>query len=312
MPSLTPGSSGTAVTAAYLSDIGRPVRSVYTTTPITIDRLLHPSIRAGTNGACRSQEPSQVSKSVVVPRPCLVHSRVLSNRSQTALIHVCQQCQAHHAQPMGKRTEKGDENKPIMRYGLASGPPCPQICQQCEGRFSVSYVCVLYTLAFRRTKLMVFRTVDCRSHVVWASTRSNLCWQSPCESSDNYSWNCGKNYRHAHTSSKCASNDLPLRCLPDNCSPIAQELTSPFYFTPARVSSAFHATSPPLLKVASAIVNAGYQVSRSHACAGSIKTNAPTQLIFDIIRKWIELNPVKMSNIKDGSPARVLLAKASQ
>lgn len=59
----------------------------------------------------------------------------------------------------------------------------------------------------------------------------------------------------------------------------------------------------------SALLNANYTVSRSHAQPGSIKTNAPRLFVHDIIREWIKLNPVKMSNVKDGSPAKLLLAK---
>ena len=58
-------------------------------------------------------------------------------------------------------------------------------------------------------------------------------------------------------------------------------------------------------------MNAGYQVSRSHALAGSIKTDAPRSVIHDVYRAWIAKNPVKLENIKEGSPARVLIAKPS-
>ena len=44
----------------------------------------------------------------------------------------------------------------------------------------------------------------------------------------------------------------------------------------------------------SALLNAGYKVSRSHACAGSVKTDAPRSFIFDIMREYIKQNPVKM------------------
>lgn len=59
----------------------------------------------------------------------------------------------------------------------------------------------------------------------------------------------------------------------------------------------------------SAILNAGYKASRSHAAPGSIKTDAPSSVIHDIMRAWVIENPVKMENIKEGSPARVLLNK---
>jgi len=59
----------------------------------------------------------------------------------------------------------------------------------------------------------------------------------------------------------------------------------------------------------SALLNAGHPISRSHACAGSFKTAASHREIHDVIRSWIQMNPVKMENIGSGSPARILLAK---
>lgn len=62
----------------------------------------------------------------------------------------------------------------------------------------------------------------------------------------------------------------------------------------------------------SALLHAGHKVSRSHACPGSLKTTAPQKDIHDVMRGWIQKNPVKMENISEGSPARKLLAKESQ
>lgn len=65
------------------------------------------------------------------------------------------------------------------------------------------------------------------------------------------------------------------------------------------------------LSIRSALLNAGHKVSRSHACAGSIKTDASHREVHDIFRSWIKLHPVKMENISETSPARRLLAKES-
>ena len=61
--------------------------------------------------------------------------------------------------------------------------------------------------------------------------------------------------------------------------------------------------------VRSALLNAGYKISRSHASSGSIKTDAPRTFVHDVIREWIKQNPVVMKNVKDGSPSKVLLDK---
>lgn len=92
----------------------------------------------------------------------------------------------------------------------------------------------------------------------------------------------------------------------------SQELGSEglFYFTPPKASGLFHCVSPPLDKMVSALLSAGYSVSRSHASAGSLKTNATRAQIFDVVRSWIaHHSPVKMDNIKETDPARTLLAK---
>jgi len=56
-------------------------------------------------------------------------------------------------------------------------------------------------------------------------------------------------------------------------------------------------------------LNGGYQVSRSHASAGSVKTDAPVEFVHDIFRAWIEKNPVREDKIAAGSPSFHLLQK---
>jgi len=86
-----------------------------------------------------------------------------------------------------------------------------------------------------------------------------------------------------------------------------EELPNPFYFTSSRMASLFHCRTPPLNDVASALLNAGHQISRSHACAGSLKTTASHRDVHDIFRSWVKLNPVKMETLSEHSPSRRLL-----
>ncbi|KAI9595646.1 N2,N2-dimethylguanosine tRNA methyltransferase [Syncephalis fuscata] len=88
----------------------------------------------------------------------------------------------------------------------------------------------------------------------------------------------------------------------------SEELDVPFYYTLSALASAVQGNTPPLPIVFSAILNLGYKVSVSHAARGSIKTNAPTSVLWDIMRSWIQSHPVVTKNIKDGSPASRLLA----
>ena len=53
----------------------------------------------------------------------------------------------------------------------------------------------------------------------------------------------------------------------------------------------------------------GTACSRSHAAAGSLKTDAPTRALHDIFRAWVKTHPVTREKISAGSPTLKLLDK---
>lgn len=84
---------------------------------------------------------------------------------------------------------------------------------------------------------------------------------------------------------------------------------APFYFSVQNIASVVRTSSPPHRKVISALCNAGYDASSTHAQAGAIKTNAPYSVIWDILRQWIttENNGEVSKNLKPGSPGTVIV-----
>ncbi|EGF98457.1 uncharacterized protein MELLADRAFT_113527 [Melampsora larici-populina 98AG31] len=191
---------------------------------------------------------------------------------QTALVYVCSNCSSHHLQPLGRCQPKPTRSGEGVNnsYGTSAGPPVPgPQCTECGGKFHVAGP--LWSGALHDETFM--------NKVLEDAGRSD----------------CGLN-----TATRIkgmvgiAKMELP---------------NEHFFFTPAKLSGLFHCNSPSLTNVASALLNGGYQVSRSHCQPGSIKTDAPRSYIHDVMRKWIETNPVKMANIKEGSPAHVLLSK---
>lgn len=91
-----------------------------------------------------------------------------------------------------------------------------------------------------------------------------------------------------------------------------EELDVPFYFTPAKIAGSFHCICPNLDEVASALLHAGHEISRSHACAGSLKTTASRVDIHDIFRSWIKTHPVRMDKVSPTSPTFQLLSKEAR
>ncbi|OMJ10366.1 tRNA (guanine(26)-N(2))-dimethyltransferase [Smittium culicis] len=68
---------------------------------------------------------------------------------------------------------------------------------------------------------------------------------------------------------------------------ISEELDVPFHYTLNELCSAAKTSCPPILKITSAILHLGFKVSIAHSCQCSIKTNAPNEIIWDIIRAYV-------------------------
>ncbi|CAG12504.1 unnamed protein product [Tetraodon nigroviridis] len=91
---------------------------------------------------------------------------------------------------------------------------------------------------------------------------------------------------------------------------VTEELEDvPFYYTLDSLSSSIRCNTPPMLQFRSALLHAGYKVSLSHACKNGIKTDAPPAALWDIMRCWEKLNPVKREKLSDMSPSFRILSK---
>ncbi|KAH8912281.1 N2,N2-dimethylguanosine tRNA methyltransferase [Coniochaeta sp. PMI_546] len=82
----------------------------------------------------------------------------------------------------------------------------------------------------------------------------------------------------------------------------------PFFFLPAYIAGRMHCITPPEDPLKGALIGLGYRVTRSHCKRGSIKTDAPWPVVWRVMREWVRQRcPVKVENIKEGSPAYRLL-----
>ncbi|KAJ2514881.1 RNA methyltransferase tRNA(m5U54)methyltransferase [Coemansia sp. RSA 2049] len=93
---------------------------------------------------------------------------------------------------------------------------------------------------------------------------------------------------------------------------ILEELNDvPFHYELSELCSAVRAPCPPLVKFNSALLNAGYRVSGSHTCQSSIKTDAPSQVVWDVMRMLVK-ETGRSPKIVEGSPADVILSRNIQ
>lgn len=91
---------------------------------------------------------------------------------------------------------------------------------------------------------------------------------------------------------------------------IREELPDvPLYYVNDHICSILKLQTIPILKFRSAILHAGYRVSFSHACKTSIKTDAPTNVIWDILRNWSKRYPVKTERMQSNAVLGKILSK---
>lgn len=57
------------------------------------------------------------------------------------------------------------------------------------------------------------------------------------------------------------------------------------------------------------MLSTGYQVSQSHCYQQSIKTDAPPNVVWDVLRKWCETNAPSKDKLSETSPGYRILEK---
>ncbi|WFD41629.1 methylamine--glutamate N-methyltransferase [Malassezia psittaci] len=203
------------------------------------------------------------------------------NASKTGLVYTCSKCSDFHIQPMGRATTSANvkTNSPITKFGSASGPPTDARCGECGGSFHVGGPMWFGAIQDPSFCDEMLRTLDSGHHTFGTEARVR----------------------------GMVSTARDVSCLTD-----IKELEAPFYFHPAKIAGLFHCTSPPLAPVIHGLLHAGFEVSRSHCVAGSIKTNASRAEIYDLFRSWIKAHPVNPSRLKEGSAAKGLLARRDE
>ena len=91
---------------------------------------------------------------------------------------------------------------------------------------------------------------------------------------------------------------------------VSEELPdAALYHSVHELCSTLRCTPPRGELMRSALINAGYRVSGSHATPLALKTDAPMGVIWDVLRCWVKEHPVKAKE-GDASAGAAILAKA--
>ncbi|KAL8904399.1 MAG: hypothetical protein Q9207_003295 [Kuettlingeria erythrocarpa] len=84
----------------------------------------------------------------------------------------------------------------------------------------------------------------------------------------------------------------------------------PFFFNPSMLSRTLRCSRPSDAQWRGALIGLGYRTTRSHTEAGSIRTNAPWTVIWEIMREWIrQKHPIKEGAVSKGMAGWEILQK---
>jgi len=76
----------------------------------------------------------------------------------------------------------------------------------------------------------------------------------------------------------------------------------PFFVMPSALAKVLHCVSPSDAALRSGFLSMGYRVARSHTKPGSIRTDAPWPVIWEVMREWVRKErPVKDGAVKEGT-----------
>lgn len=84
----------------------------------------------------------------------------------------------------------------------------------------------------------------------------------------------------------------------------------PFFFNPSILARTLHCSVPSDAALRGALLGLGYRTTRSHTEPGSIRTDAPWDVIWEIMREWVrQKHPIKAGALKKGMAGFEIMRK---
>ncbi|AET39359.1 tRNA (guanine26-N2)-dimethyltransferase Ecym_4296 [Eremothecium cymbalariae DBVPG len=170
----------------------------------------------------------------------------LQNNTMTG--YMCSGCGSYHTQRLGKQSERvSKKGKAFIKYSLAQGPPVDRNCKYCRAVHHVVGPMYAGTLHNQQFLDEVLRI------------------------------NREEHNDEVYGTRKRIEGMLTLA---------KNELNVPFYFSPNSLSSILKFQVPPLKTIVAGLGSLGYTSSLTHAKASSLKTDAPWDAVWYVMKKY--------------------------
>ncbi|KAH6687712.1 S-adenosyl-L-methionine-dependent methyltransferase [Plectosphaerella plurivora] len=210
---------------------------------------------------------------------------------KTMLMYQCSGCSSWETQTL-VRTKVASKKKGtghFFKHGLGLGPPTDQQCRHCDSKMHIAgpmYGGPLHNAEFVQRMLDLLPTAD--KAVYGTLPRIEGMLTTALE--------------------ELLPGPEPQGDLDPKDIEMAKIDHYPFFVVPSVLAGTLNSQSIPEALFRGALAHLGYRATRSHCKAGSIKTDAPFDTIWFIMREYVRQKaPVRLDRIKPGSPAYKLL-----
>ncbi|KAI9851561.1 MAG: RNA methyltransferase tRNA(m5U54)methyltransferase [Thelocarpon superellum] len=218
---------------------------------------------------------------------------------KTMVVYSCDQgCGAWATQLLLRnRATKAKNGEAIYRHGLAHGPSAGQRCEHCGFSTHIAgpmYAGPLHSTPFIQSMLDDLPRVDDGVYGTIARIEGMLLTALE------------EDLSHATPLEPTGEDEIASRTQYD---PAALD-HHPFFFIPHALAKVIHSQTPHENALRGALKHLGYRVSRSHCKAGSIKTDAPWSVIWEVMREWARQKaPIRDGAVKPGTAGWAIMKK---
>ncbi|KAK5056052.1 hypothetical protein LTR84_012603 [Exophiala bonariae] len=205
-----------------------------------------------------------------------------------------------------KQTAKNGDT--FYKYSSAQGPSAAPNCDHCGSKTHITgpmWAGPLHNSHF--VKRMVERIPSLDKSVYGTTDRlQGMLSMALEEDFTPQPEHVNGNESHVTTQNSIGSPDA--RIIP-RISPALVD-PAPFFIMPTLLAKVIHCMTPPEDLFRGALRGLGYRVTRSHCKPGSMKTNAPFDVIWEVVREYMRTKaPIKEGAVKKGTPGWNILAR---
>lgn len=234
---------------------------------------------------------------------------------KTMLVYNCDSgCGAWTTQPVALNKQKKDKNgNSFHHHGFAQGPSTTQNCEHCGFRTHLSgpmWGGPLHNPHFIQKMLDLLPGADKETYPTIPRMEGMLCLAleedldistNPKESSP----------KPDDSSNKQLSTPSPSAIIP-RTDPTKID-RYPFFIIPNNLARVLHSQTMSEDALRGALLHLGYRSTRSHTKPGSVRTDAPWDVMWEIMREWVrQKSPIKEGAIKEGTAGAGIMRRSRE